>query len=57
MVRGHAKDLTVPPMDSREYAYLARRLQYESVTQLDDAIATWMGVAWALWEGGGPGNG
>lgn len=54
VVRGHAKDLTVPPIDSREYAYLARRLQYESVTQLQDAIATWMGIARGLWEGGGP---
>jgi glutamate-ammonia-ligase adenylyltransferase len=30
MVRGHAKDLTVPPADSEEYAYLARRLTLES---------------------------
>ncbi len=28
MVRGNAKDLTVPPADSEEFAYLARRLNY-----------------------------
>lgn len=56
VVRGHAKDLTVPAVDSREYAYLARRLQYESVTQLQEAIARWMGIAWGLWESGVPGK-
>jgi len=30
MVRGHAKDLTVPPTDSEEFAFLARRLGYGS---------------------------
>lgn len=28
MVRGNAKDLTVPPADSEEFSYLARRLRY-----------------------------
>lgn len=28
MVRGNARDLTVPPADSEEYAFLARRLSY-----------------------------
>lgn len=28
MVRGHARDLTVPPADSEEFEYLARRLEY-----------------------------
>ncbi len=28
MVRGHARDLTVPPPDSEEFEYLARRLGY-----------------------------
>jgi glutamate-ammonia-ligase adenylyltransferase len=28
MVRGNAKDLTVPPPDSEEFAFLARRLNY-----------------------------
>jgi glutamate-ammonia-ligase adenylyltransferase len=30
MVRGNAKDLTVPPPDSEEFAFLARRLDYGS---------------------------
>lgn len=36
MVRGHAKDLTVPPEESEEFAFLARRLGYsrEEVGQL-----------------------
>ncbi|MFQ5856708.1 MAG: glutamine synthetase adenylyltransferase [Anaerolineae bacterium] len=35
MVRGHAKDLTVPASDSEEFAFLARRLGYGSdVAQL-----------------------
>jgi glutamate-ammonia-ligase adenylyltransferase len=34
MVRGHAKDLTLPPADSEEYAYLARRLTLESPEDL-----------------------
>lgn len=29
MVRGNAKDLTVPPPDSEEFAFLARRLNYD----------------------------
>ncbi len=30
MVRGNAKDLTVPPVDDEEFAFLARRLGYEA---------------------------
>jgi glutamate-ammonia-ligase adenylyltransferase len=33
MVRGNAKDLTVPPADHESFAYLARRLRYGSDTQ------------------------
>jgi len=29
MVRGNARDLTVPPFESEEFAFLARRLRYE----------------------------
>jgi glutamate-ammonia-ligase adenylyltransferase len=32
MVRGNAKDLTVPPADSEEFAFLARRLRYGNDT-------------------------
>jgi glutamate-ammonia-ligase adenylyltransferase len=28
MVRGNSKDLTVPPEESDEFSYLARRLNY-----------------------------
>jgi glutamate-ammonia-ligase adenylyltransferase len=34
MVRGNAKDLTVPPEDSEEFAFLARRVGYGSTTRL-----------------------
>jgi glutamate-ammonia-ligase adenylyltransferase len=39
MVRGHAKDLTVPPAESEEFEYLARRLGYAGETsRLTDDI-------------------
>jgi glutamate-ammonia-ligase adenylyltransferase len=31
MVRGNAKDLTVPAVDSEAFAFLARRLNYNNV--------------------------
>jgi glutamate-ammonia-ligase adenylyltransferase len=34
VVRGHARDLTIPPIDSDAFAYLARRLGYGSQTRL-----------------------
>ena len=30
MVRGNSRDLTVPPAGSEEFAFLARRLRYQS---------------------------
>jgi len=48
-VRGHAKDLTIPPTDSQEFAYLARRLDYASTADLQTAIAEQMSVANRLW--------
>jgi glutamate-ammonia-ligase adenylyltransferase len=40
MVRGNAKDLTVPPDDSEEFAFLARRLRYgNDLVQLRDDLA------------------
>jgi glutamate-ammonia-ligase adenylyltransferase len=40
VVRGNAKDLTVPPDDSEEFAFLARRLRYGvDVAQLRDDLA------------------
>jgi glutamate-ammonia-ligase adenylyltransferase len=39
MVRGNAKDLTVPPGDSEEFAFLARRLGYDNnLAQLRDDL-------------------
>jgi glutamate-ammonia-ligase adenylyltransferase len=39
MVRGNAKDLTIPAANSEEFAFLARRLDYDSnVTQLRDDL-------------------
>ncbi|MFI5181611.1 MAG: glutamine synthetase adenylyltransferase [Thermoanaerobaculia bacterium] len=40
VVRGHAKDVTVPPYDSEEFAFLARRLKYgNDVARLRDELA------------------
>ena len=54
VVRGHAKDLTIPDTDSREFAYLTRRLQFQSTHQLQEAIESQIGVAQKLWERGLP---
>jgi glutamate-ammonia-ligase adenylyltransferase len=52
VVRGHAKDLTIPDQDSREFAYLARRLQFDSPDQLSKAIPAHMDFAKGLWDRG-----
>ncbi len=39
VVRGHAKDVTVPPYQSEEFAFLARRLRYgDDTTRLHDDL-------------------
>jgi [glutamine synthetase] adenylyltransferase / [glutamine synthetase]-adenylyl-L-tyrosine phosphorylase len=39
VVRGNAKDLTVPPFDSDEFEYLTRRLRYgKNMQQLQDEL-------------------
>jgi glutamate-ammonia-ligase adenylyltransferase len=44
VVRGNAKDITVPPFDSEEFAFLARRLRYEGDTaRLRDELARYTG--------------
>ena len=48
VVRGHAGDLTIPGAGSREFAYLAQRLQFGSVAKLDDAVTAHMGFASSL---------
>jgi glutamate-ammonia-ligase adenylyltransferase len=50
VVRGHARDLIIPAADSREFAYLAHRLQYANALDLEAAVATWMGVARGVWS-------
>ena len=48
VVRGHARDLAIPSVDSREFAYLTRRLKYESSLKLQRAIAIHMDTAGML---------
>jgi glutamate-ammonia-ligase adenylyltransferase len=50
VVRGHAKDLTIPPASSREFAYLAHRLHYDSPAALQEVIDERMAVARSLWS-------
>lgn len=52
VVRGHAKDLTIPLVDSREFAYLAHRLRYAVPSELHDALSARMAFARALWDSG-----
>jgi [glutamine synthetase] adenylyltransferase / [glutamine synthetase]-adenylyl-L-tyrosine phosphorylase len=52
VVRGHAKDLTIPPQESREFQYLARRLQYDAPQELAAAISGHMDFARRLWDRG-----
>jgi [glutamine synthetase] adenylyltransferase / [glutamine synthetase]-adenylyl-L-tyrosine phosphorylase len=54
VVRGHAKDLTIPPEQSREFAYLAQRLRLATPAELRDAIARRMAFARALWTDAPP---
>ncbi|MCA9042529.1 MAG: glutamine synthetase adenylyltransferase, partial [Planctomycetaceae bacterium] len=53
MVRGNAKDLTVPPVDSEEFEFLARRLGYQSNTiklknDLEESITNVLEISRAL---------
>jgi glutamate-ammonia-ligase adenylyltransferase len=50
VVRGNAKDLTIPPPDSREFAFLARRLKYPSSQTLQEEINRRMAFARAVWS-------
>jgi glutamate-ammonia-ligase adenylyltransferase len=49
VVRGDARDLTIPARGSRAFAYLSRRLELEPEA-LDAAIERHMGCARALWS-------
>lgn len=48
MVRGNAKDLTVPPEDSEEFAFLARRVGYGSTARLHTDLLHYMSVVQEL---------
>jgi len=48
--RGHAKDLTIPLTNSKAFAYLARRLYFESPARLAEAIDVRMRFGQSLWE-------
>jgi [glutamine synthetase] adenylyltransferase / [glutamine synthetase]-adenylyl-L-tyrosine phosphorylase len=50
VVRGNAKDLAIPEADSRAFAYLARRMHYESAAAVEQAIAVRMDFGRTLWD-------
>ena len=50
VVRGNARDLTIPPVGSREFEYLSRRLFFDSTEALADAIDVRMAYAASLWS-------
>ena len=49
-VRGNAKDLDVPPRDSKEFDHLAHRLGVSSSARLDALLREHMDFARGLWE-------
>jgi glutamate-ammonia-ligase adenylyltransferase len=50
VVRGHAKDLTLPAGGTPEFSHLARRLGCDSAATLESQIALQMGMARELWR-------
>ncbi len=50
VVRGHARDLTIPPRNSQAFEYLARRMRYEPADDLAAAIEVHMRLAGSLWD-------
>ncbi len=49
-VRGHSKDLDVPPPDSKEFDHLAHRLGMRSPARLDAMLGEQMDFARDLWK-------
>ena len=49
VVRGHARDLTLPDADSRQFAYLAQRLRFDSTASFAAELKDRMAAAAALW--------
>ncbi len=50
VVRGNARDLTIPPVGSQEFEWLSRRLFYETPDALATAIDVRMEYASSLWS-------
>ena len=50
MVRGSAKDLHIPPADSREFDYLAHRMGVSPPSKLSELIARHMKVSREVWS-------
>lgn len=50
VVRGHARDLTIPPVGSRPFALLARRMGFLQPQALATQIQHWMTVARQVWQ-------
>jgi glutamate-ammonia-ligase adenylyltransferase len=50
VVRGHARDLTLPAGDSREFDYLSRRLDYATPADLESDLKQHRTFASRLWE-------
>lgn len=50
VVRGNAKDLTLPAADSRAFAYLARRMQYDHAELLYAQIEARMAFISKIWK-------
>jgi glutamate-ammonia-ligase adenylyltransferase len=56
MVRGDARDLTIPGLDTEEFAYLARRLKYSQFRQLQTDIDSTIASVTTLFEALLPGS-
>ncbi|MCS7002646.1 MAG: hypothetical protein NZ518_07355 [Dehalococcoidia bacterium] len=54
VVRGNAKDLTIPDPQSREFAYLAGRMRAPSAADLQRTVAERMAFARQVWEAAPP---
>ena len=50
VVRGNAKDLDIPPAESREFYYLAHRLGIDRSSELDALIREQMELSQRLWD-------
>lgn len=50
IVRGNAKDLTIPHAESREFGYLARRLRFDDPVRLQAEVLARMAAAKDVWE-------